>query len=90
MRRFLTKSVQSLKSFWRSSPIRFPFALFHGLLTELHFQLHETVGKHKALNKFSSVNIQGCLKLPPYLQQYRDILLNFGHHFLFGVPSKIV
>ena len=34
---FSTKSVQNLKSFWRTSQIRFICALLCSLLTELHF-----------------------------------------------------
>ena len=34
---FSTKSVQNLKSFWRTSEIRFICALLYSLLTELHF-----------------------------------------------------
>jgi hypothetical protein len=30
-----------------------------------------------------------ALKVTPYLQPYKQNLLNFRHHFLFGVSSKI-
>ena len=29
------------------------------------------------------------LKLPPYLQKYRQKLLIFGQYSFFGVPSKV-
>jgi hypothetical protein len=33
--------------------------------------------------------IDGALELTPYLQPYKQNLLNFRHHFLFGVSTKI-
>ena len=54
---FSTKSVQNLNFFWRTIKIRFVLALFYSLLTELHFEMHLTAEKHKALTKFCLVKV---------------------------------
>ena len=49
--------------------------------------MHLQVAKHKIIVKNTIIN--DALKLMPYLQPYKQNLLNFRHHFVFGVPSKI-
>jgi hypothetical protein len=55
--------------------------------------MHLPVEKHKMIVKKLSIKIHAIsndtLKATPYLLQYKQNLLNFRHHFLFGVPSTI-
>ena len=54
--------------------------------------MHLPVEKHKIIAKKFQLNytiINDALKVTPYLQQYKQNLLNFRRHFLFGVSSKI-
>ena len=39
--------------------------------------------------KNTGIDINNALKLASYLQPYKQNLLNFRHHFLFGVSSII-
>jgi hypothetical protein len=54
--------------------------------------MHLLVEKNKIIVKNCQLKynfINDALKLTPYLQPYEQKLLNFRHHFLFGVSSKI-
>jgi hypothetical protein len=51
--------------------------------------MHLPVEKHKIIVVNENTIIKDALKLTPYLQPYKQNLLNFRHHFLFGLSSKI-
>jgi hypothetical protein len=54
--------------------------------------MHLPVEKHKIIVKNCQLKYeyQRCFKIDAmYLQPYKQNLLNFRHHFLFGVSSKI-
>jgi hypothetical protein len=52
-------------------------------------KMYLAVEKHKIIVKycqFNTIIINGCKIDAIFLQEYKQNLLNFRHHFFFGVP----